>query len=45
MQKAFKQVDAFNAELHEAGAWVFGGGLHEPSVATVVHALTATTSS
>ena len=30
MQKAFEQVDAFNAELQAAGAWVFGGGLHEP---------------
>ena len=28
MQKAFKEVDAFNAELQAAGAWVFGGGLH-----------------
>ena len=36
MQKAFKQVDAFNAELQAAGAWVFAGGLHEPSTATVV---------
>ena len=37
MQEAFQQVAAFNAELHEAGAWVFGGGLHAPEVATVVH--------
>ena len=37
MQQAFEQVAAFNAELHEAGAWVFGGGLHAPEVATVVH--------
>ncbi|HEV7527246.1 MAG TPA: YciI family protein [Acidimicrobiia bacterium] len=36
MQKAFEQVDAFNAELTAAGAWVFGGGLAEPSTATVV---------
>jgi hypothetical protein len=36
MQKAYKQVDAFNAELQAAGLWVFGGGLHEPSTATVV---------
>jgi hypothetical protein len=36
MQKAFRQVDAFNAELQAAGAWVFGGGLHPPDIATVV---------
>ena len=38
MQKAFEQTDAFNAELQAAGAWVFGGGLHEPASATVVRA-------
>jgi hypothetical protein len=37
MQQAFKQVDAFNAELQKSGAWVFAGGLHDPSTATVVH--------
>jgi hypothetical protein len=36
MEKAFAQVDAFNTEVQAAGAWVFGGGLHEPSSATVV---------
>jgi len=36
MQKAFKQVDAFNAEVQAAGVWVFGGGLHAPETATVV---------
>lgn len=36
MQKAFEQVDRFNAELQAAGAWVFGGGLHPPEIATVV---------
>jgi hypothetical protein len=36
MQRAFRQVDAFNAELQQAGAWVFAGGLHDPSTATVV---------
>jgi len=36
MQKAFTQVDAFNTELQAAGAWVFGGGLCAPEVATVV---------
>jgi hypothetical protein len=36
MQKAFEQVDAVNAEMMAAGAWVFGGGLEDPSIATVV---------
>jgi hypothetical protein len=36
MQKAFQDVDALNAELQAAGAWVFGGGLHPPATATVV---------
>ena len=35
MQKAFQQVDAFNDEVKAAGAWVFAGGLHPPSTATV----------
>jgi hypothetical protein len=38
MQKAFDQVDAFNAELMAAGAWVFAGGLQPPEIATVVRA-------
>jgi hypothetical protein len=36
MEKAFAQVDAFNTEVQKADAWVFAGGLHEPSSATVV---------
>jgi hypothetical protein len=36
MQKAFEQVDAVNAEMQQAGAWVFGGGLCSPDIATVV---------
>ena len=36
MQRSYKAVDAFNAELRSAGAWVFAGGLHPPSTATVV---------
>ena len=35
-QRMFAQVDAFNAEVQEAGAWVFAGGLHPASSATVV---------
>ncbi len=36
MQQAFADVAVFNAELQAAGAWVFAGGLHPPSTATVV---------
>jgi hypothetical protein len=36
MQQAYKAVDAFNEELKTAGSWVFAGGLHPPSTATVV---------
>jgi hypothetical protein len=35
-QAAYQAVDTFNAELQQAGAWVFAGGLHPPSTATVV---------
>ncbi len=38
MQQAYQRVDAFNAELRSAGAWVFAGGLHPPATATVVRA-------
>jgi hypothetical protein len=38
MQKVYGDVAAFNVELEAAGAWVFAGGLHPPSTATVVHA-------
>ena len=37
-QRAYEAVDAFNAGLQSAGAWVFAGGLHPPSTATVVRA-------
>ncbi len=30
------ELDALNTELKEAGAWVFSGGLHPPSTATVL---------
>ncbi|WIX76191.1 YciI family protein [Amycolatopsis carbonis] len=32
------RLDALNAELKAAGAWVFSGGLHAPGSATVVRA-------
>jgi hypothetical protein len=38
IQQMYKAVDAFNAELQSAGAWVFAGGLHPPATATVVRA-------
>ena len=38
MERAFKAVDAFNAEVMASGSWVFAGGLHPPSTATVVRA-------
>jgi hypothetical protein len=31
-----RDLDALNRELEAAGAWVFAGGLHPPSTATVV---------
>ena len=36
IEQAYRDVDAFNAQLQEAGVWVFAGGLHEASTATVV---------
>jgi len=36
IQRAFQAVDAYNADVKAAGAWVFAGGLHPPSTATVV---------
>ncbi|MFE0516492.1 YciI family protein [Streptomyces sp. NPDC058964] len=31
-----RNVEAFNQELRDAGAWVFAGGLHGPETATVL---------
>jgi len=39
-QRMFAQVSAFNEKLTQAGAWVFGAGLHPASSATVVRAQT-----
>jgi hypothetical protein len=36
LAKVMRDVDVVNQELKAAGAWVFGGGLHAPSTATVV---------
>jgi hypothetical protein len=38
MDVMYKQVDALNQEIQDAGAWVFAGGLHPASTATVVKA-------
>ena len=38
MQAVYRQVDEFNAEVQAAGAWVFAGGLHPATSATVVNA-------
>jgi hypothetical protein len=36
MAKIYADVDAVNEEIKQAGAWVFGGGLHPATTATVV---------
>jgi hypothetical protein len=35
MQAMFDRVGALNSEIRDSGAWVFAGGLHERSTATV----------
>jgi hypothetical protein len=36
MQARFDATAAFNEKIMASGAWVFGGGLHPPTTATVV---------
>lgn len=36
LEPIMRDVEAVNAELREAGAWVFAGGLFPPSTATVL---------
>jgi hypothetical protein len=36
LDQIMSRVDALNKEMHEAGVWVFAGGLDYPSTATVV---------
>jgi hypothetical protein len=36
LEKVMRDVDALQQELKAAGAWVFAGGLHHPSTATVL---------
>jgi hypothetical protein len=38
MQQIFDDVEKVNQEMVEKGTWVFGGGLTDPSDATVVRA-------
>ena len=33
-----RNLDELNADMRAAGAWVFSGGLHSPSTATVLQA-------
>ncbi len=36
LERISADVTAFHEELQQAGQWVFGGGLHDPSTATTV---------
>jgi hypothetical protein len=36
IEQMFKDVDALNQEIKDAGAWIFAGGLEQPQIATVV---------
>lgn len=37
MQQSWKEMQVLNEDMRSAGAWVFGGALHDPDTATVVH--------
>jgi hypothetical protein len=36
LKKVMQDLDTLHQEIEAAGAWVFAGGLHSPSTATVV---------
>ena len=36
LEPIMRELDALNAEMKAAAVWVFAGGLHPPSTATVV---------
>jgi hypothetical protein len=36
LDQIMRELDALNAEIRQAGAWIFAGGLHPPSTATVL---------
>ncbi len=38
LEPIMREIDRLNADLKAAGAWVFNGGLHPPSTATVLRA-------
>ncbi|MEU3243826.1 MULTISPECIES: YciI family protein [unclassified Streptomyces] len=38
LEEITRRLDVLHADLREAGAWVFAGGLHGPESATVVRA-------
>ena len=38
LEPIMRDLAALNQELRDAGAWVFAGGLHPPSTATVLRA-------
>lgn len=38
LERVMRDLDALNADIKAAGAWVFGAGLHPPSTATVLRA-------
>ncbi|MGW2558462.1 YciI family protein [Streptomyces sp. NPDC001514] len=36
LEPIMRELEALNTEIRAAGAWVFAGGLHPPSTATVL---------
>lgn len=38
LERIIGDVEAVHRQLQDEGSWVFGGGLHDPSTATVVTA-------
>jgi hypothetical protein len=36
LARVMSEIDVMNRELQAAGSWVFAGGLHPPSTATVI---------
>ncbi len=42
MEQIFADVAKLNSELQAGGQWVFGGGLHPPSTATVLRSVDGT---
>jgi hypothetical protein len=38
LERVMRDIDALNQDIKDAGGWVFAGGLHHPSTATVLRA-------